>query len=111
MTNPQEYNKKKPRPALRMNDAENNDIHDKRNVYWVVERYGRITTETRAELQEILEKHPEYEYKWIMEGNQTVINGELVEPWITLRVNKKGSFVCKFLDNEKDARQTIENFK
>ena len=91
----------KKRPAFRMTPK--GDVHDPEAVCWTVDRYGAITEKTRKEFCALMDRY-NYEYDIILEKDR---EGNLHH--ITIRV-KSGMFY-KYLDNERDALQTIENFK
>ena len=92
---------KKKRPAFRMTPK--GDVHDPEAVCWTVDRYGQITPKTREKFCALMDRY-NYEYDLIFEKDK---DGNLHH--ITIRV-KSGAFY-KYLDNERDALQTIENFK
>jgi len=109
---PNQKNKKgrKPRPAFRITPTGN--PHDIDSVEWTVQRYGAITEETKKELCAILDKHSDqYEYSVFLEGVVQFVGGEPATPHYVFKCSRKNSVIEKYLDNEQDARQTIENFK
>jgi hypothetical protein len=98
------------RPAFRV--TPNGDVHDIASVEWTIQRYGAITDKTRKKLCSILDKYKDlYEYKVFLEGQGEFVDLEPATVHYTFRCHRKGNIIEKFIDNERDALQTIENFK
>ena len=92
---------KKKRPAFRITPK--GDVHDPESVCWTVDRYGAIETKTKDELCGILDRF-NYKYHLILEKDKS---GNFHH----LTIAVESGAIMKYLDNERDAKQTIENFK
>lgn len=92
---------KKKRNAFRITPK--GDVHDPESVCWTVDRYGAISPKTREKMCSLLDRY-NYEYDILFEKDSL---GNLHH--LTIRI--KSGCLYKYLDNERDAIQTIENFK
>lgn len=91
----------KKRPAFRMTPK--GDVHDPEAVCWTVDRYGAITPEIKKELCDLMDRF-NYKYNILLEKDEF---GNFHHFTIIV----ESGAILKYIDNKRDALQTIENFK
>ncbi len=97
------------RNALRMGP----DPHAAESVAFTVRRYGAIQPETLAELVawlETPEAKAERVYEVIYETISDLETNEIIR-FPVIKTNRIGSAIEKFIDNERDAQNTLANIR